>query len=246
MRISPNELAFNTAQAFRDIYGSQAPGKSFRKDRSHYMPAANGVDHLVCAVDDAVHARHRRLLAYAFSDRALRDQEGLITGYVDSLIQKLRSIVDDGGEGKVDLKSWFNYTTFDITGDLMFGESFQCLEDRQLHPWIALIFNSIKILSFMGAANQFPWLNAILQSLIPRSLKQQELDHFNLGAEKVDRRLKMGTDRPDFTSAVLKNGFADTNGVYQDNEKVLSRAEMHSNASMSVALRAFWCVPDLT
>jgi hypothetical protein len=87
----------------------------------------------------------------------------------------------------------------------------------------------------MGALNQFPWLNAVLQSLIPRSIKQQGFDHFNLGAEKVDRRLKMGTDRPDFTSAVLKNGFSDSNGEYRDDEKILSRAEMHSNAFMSVA-----------
>lgn len=234
VRIGPNELAFNTPQAFRDIYGSPVTSKSFKKDRSHYLPPANGVDHIASAVDDSVHARHRRLLAYAFSDRALRGQEGLVTGYVDTLIRKLKSIVHDNRDGMVDIKSWFNYTTFDITGDLMFGESFQCLEDSQLHPWIALVFNSIKAFALMGVATQFPWFNSILQSLIPKSIKQQELDHFKLGAEKVDRRLKMGTARPDFTSAVLKNGFSDTNGEYQDNEKILSRAEMHSNAFMYV------------
>ncbi|KAJ6120171.1 hypothetical protein N7523_004451 [Penicillium sp. IBT 18751x] len=227
VRISPNELAFNTPQAFRDIYGAR-PGGCFAKDRSHYLPPANGVDHLVCAVDNAVHARQRRLLAHAFSERALRDQESLIQGYVDTMICKLRSEMTK--TSRIDINNWMNYTTFDITGDLMFGESFDCLKDSRLHPWIQLVFNSIKALAIAGVANQFPVLGRIFYALVPREVKRKAIEHFDLAAQKVDRRLETNMTRPDFISAILQNGLSESKGQYLDGGRIMSRAEIHSNA----------------
>ncbi|KAF2817316.1 benzoate 4-monooxygenase cytochrome P450 [Mytilinidion resinicola] len=230
VRISPHELAFNSAQAFRDIYGFRPGHQSFRKDRTHYVYPPNGVDHLVSAVDDGVHARHRRLLANVFSERELRAQEPLIRGYVDLLISKLQLQIQEGKGASVDIRSWFNYTTFDVTGDLMFGESFGCLRDSQLHPWIALIFASMKALAFLGAVNQYPAFSAVLQKMIPASIIQKGVDHFNLSARKVDRRLEMGAERPDFVSAILKNGLSEKEGQYAEAETIMTRAEIHSNA----------------
>lgn len=228
VRISPNELAFNTPQAFRDIYGAR-PGGCLPKDRSHYLPPANGVDHLVCAVDNAVHARQRRLLAHAFSERALRDQEGLIKGYVDTMIAKLRSKITKDSP-RIDINSWMNYTTFDITGDLMFGESFDCLKDSHLHPWIQLIFSSIKALAIAGVANQFPVVGAIFHALVPKEVKRKAIEHFNLAAQKVDRRLETNMTRPDLISAILQNGLSEEEGQYLEGGRIMSRAEIHSNA----------------
>ncbi|KAI2672411.1 hypothetical protein CBS147355_8131 [Penicillium roqueforti] len=227
LRIGPNELAFNTAQAFRDIYGAR-PGGCFPKNRSQYVAPANGVDHLVCAVDNATHARQKRLLAQAFSEKALRDQEGLITGYVDTLITKLRSQIRQGAS-IVDVKSWMNFTTFDITGDLMFGESFDCLKDSQLHPWIKLIFSSMKAIAFIGAANQFPMLKGFLDLFIPREVKRVGQEHFDLSARKVDRRLESNMARPDFMTAILQHGLSEEKGQYRDSERIMTRAEIHSN-----------------
>lgn len=260
VRIGPNELAFNTPGAFRDIYGSRPGHKPFPKDRAHYTPAANGVDHVDSAVDDAVHTRQRRLLAPAFSERAVKDQESIVQSYTDLLISKLRLQAAAASNGTrsystdstpkattaVNIKSWLNYTTFDITGDLMFGESFDCLRDSQLHPWIELIFGSIKALSFAGVVNQFPWANRLLKVMVPKSVMQKGLDHFNMTARKVDKRLDMGTRRPDFMSAILKHGLEgekeenkmakNPTGVLEDDqlgtERRMTRAEIHSNAFM--------------
>ncbi|CRG82736.1 Isotrichodermin C-15 hydroxylase [Talaromyces islandicus] len=236
VRISPNELAFNSPQAFRDIYGSPTATRTFLKERTHYLPATNGADHLISAVDNSVHARHRRLLSHAFSDRALREQQDLVTEYVDKLMQKLSS----SSSQAVDIKSWLDYTFFDLTGELIFGESFQCLDSSELHPWIALVFNSVKALMYMSVFTQFPWLNAVLQRLIPASLRQQERDHFDLAAAKMERRLKMGvTERSDFMSSVLRNGFVDDDVAATTNsspEKVLSRAELHSNSYILITV----------
>lgn len=240
VRIGPNELSFNTPQAFRDIYGSRA----FAKDRSQYVPPPNGVDHIACAVDDDIHARQRRLLSYAFSDRALRDQESLVTGYVDTMIRKLKEKAQQSTtcseRPKINIKDWINYTSFDITGDLTFGESFDCLKDSKLHPWIALIFNSIEALTIMGIVNQLPLLSTVVQRLIPQYIKQKLLDHFNLGAAKADRRLKMETDRPDFVSVLLQNGLSEQEDRNEEDRKMtMSRAELHSNAFMCVTSFCF-------
>ncbi|KAJ5153956.1 uncharacterized protein N7500_009395 [Penicillium coprophilum] len=227
LRISPDELAFNTAQAFRDIYGPR-PGGCFPKNRSHYIAPVNGVDHLVCAIDNATHARQRRLLSHAFSEKALREQEGLITGYVDTLITKLRSEIRSG-TSIVDIKSWMNFTTFDITGDLMFGESFDCLKDSELHPWIKLVFNSMKALAYIGAANQFPLLKGVLDLCMPREVKRVGQEHFDLSSQKVDRRLEANMSRPDFMSAIIQHGVSEEKGQYRESERIMTRAEIHSN-----------------
>jgi hypothetical protein len=271
VRISPYEVAFNSASAFKTIYGFKGSGgvskdevnaerkegkEMYRKDRSHYILPINNVDHLVSAVDPAVHARQRRLLSFAFSEKALKEQEGLIKGYVETLVQKLSEICqkDSAGDGKpeetvesngraanrtskgvkADIKSWMNYTTFDITGDLMFGEPFGCLTSSTLHPWIGFIFNSIKAISLVGAINQFPPLDKVLQMLLPKKVMQEAKDHFDLGSEKVNRRLEGGTERPDFVSAILKNGMVEGKGEVKDKDKMMSRAEIHSNAFMCV------------
>ncbi|KAJ5371982.1 hypothetical protein N7517_003988 [Penicillium concentricum] len=227
LRISPDELAFSTAQAYRDIYGAR-PGGCFPKNRSHYIAPVNGVDHVLCAIDNPTHARQRRLLAHAFSEKALREQEGLITGYVDTLITKLRSEIQHG-TSIVDIKSWMNFTTFDITSDLMFGESFDCLKDSQLHPWIKLIFNSMKALAYLGAANEFPLLKGVLDLFIPGEMKRVGQEHFDLASQKVDRRLESNMSRPDFMSAIIQHGLSEEKGQYRESERIMSRAEIHSN-----------------
>ncbi|KAJ5664695.1 hypothetical protein N7462_011508 [Penicillium macrosclerotiorum] len=228
LRISPHELAFNTPQAFRDIYGAR-PGGCFPKDRTHYLPPANGVNHLVCEVDHTSHARQRRLLSHAFSERALRDQESLITSYVDTMIFKLHLEIQRSSSC-VDIKHWMNFTTFDITGDLIFGESFNCLKDSKLHPWIELIFKSIKALALDGITRQFPVLRTFLRAFIPRRIQQKAVEHFKLAAKRVDKRLETQTTRPDFMAAILQNGLSESNGKYQAGKRIMTRAEIHSNA----------------
>jgi hypothetical protein len=68
-----------------------------------------------------------------FSDKALKEQEPLITGYVDKLISRLHEHTRSSGSATLDIVKWYNYTTFDILGDLAFGDSFGCLESDLLH-----------------------------------------------------------------------------------------------------------------
>ena len=71
------------------------------------------------AANDVDHSRIRRLMSHAFSESALREQEPILNSYFDLLIQKLHEKVSGSENGKVNMVHWFNFTTFDLIGDLV-------------------------------------------------------------------------------------------------------------------------------
>ena len=80
--------------------------------------------------DDSNHARQRRTLSHAFSAKAVVGQENLISEFVDLFIMKIQELVDDGQI--VDMNQWYNYLTFDVIGELAFGETFGCMATGEL------------------------------------------------------------------------------------------------------------------
>jgi cytochrome P450 len=234
VRLGPNELAFNNPQAWRDIYAHRQLNGCLPKDRARYRPAPNGVDSLVTLIDNDVHASHRKMLAHCFSDRSLREQEDLVQVYVDKLNKCLRYLINSGQAEKMDIKAWMNCTTIDVLGDLMFGESFNCLEDRNVHPWVGLIFDSVKAVTFFTILSDFPIVDKLLPLLLPKKMKQIMLDHLELGMQKVDRRMSKGITRPDFMSAILQNGVQEQNGLYDKGKRVMTKEEIYANAVLLV------------
>jgi cytochrome P450 len=119
----------------------------------------------------------RRLLNPGFTEHALKSQESIVQRYVELLMQRLREHAEVSGTGTeegamLDIAPWFNYTTFDIFGDLGFGESFKCLEHSRYHPWIALVFNSVKAASFVISARFYPLIDWLLMKCIPDSISK--------------------------------------------------------------------------
>jgi hypothetical protein len=131
VRIAPNELSYATAQAWHDIYGVR-PGVGQMPKHGNPEKNAEGFGRLNmtnAGIED--HARMRKLIKHAFSDKAMREQEPIIQEYVNLLMDKLHERADQ----KVDIVSWFNFTTFDLMGDLAFSESFHCLAESKYNPW---------------------------------------------------------------------------------------------------------------
>lgn len=62
------------------------------------------------------HNRIRKLLAHAFSDSALLEQEPILTSYFDLLVSKLKQQVDGPAQGRIDMMAYYNFVTFDIIG----------------------------------------------------------------------------------------------------------------------------------
>jgi len=66
----------------------------------------------------------RKYLSHAFSDQSLLDQEDLIAKTINRFVEKLGS----RGSNSVDIGLGFEMMTFDIIGDLAFGETFGGVE----------------------------------------------------------------------------------------------------------------------
>ncbi|KAK1140603.1 hypothetical protein N8T08_010240 [Aspergillus melleus] len=220
VRIGPNMLVYRNAQAWKDIFGHRKSGDgSFHKDQNFYPPTPSGP--MLLAADDANHSRQRRLLAHAFSDRALREQEPILQSYVDLLVLQLNNSV--ASNETVDLTKWFNYITFDIIGDLAFGEPFGCLKNKGYHSWVTSVFQNVK-----GGALVRPFRtmlpSSLLSILIPAKLLKMRQKHHHLSREKVQERLSRQTTRPDFWTYVLRH----------NDEKGMTVKEMEANADLLI------------
>lgn len=59
--------------------------------------------------------------------------------YVNLLLKQLHQESSNSGSGvekkALNIEAWYNYATFDLVGDLVFGQSFGCLEGSDYHPW---------------------------------------------------------------------------------------------------------------
>lgn len=78
------------------------------------------------STDIAIHNRKRRVLGYAFSDKALRSAELFVHSNVDEWIALMSQEIKPGQDwsGPLRMNDWTNWLVFDILGDLCFGKSF--------------------------------------------------------------------------------------------------------------------------
>ncbi|KAI0401406.1 isotrichodermin C-15 hydroxylase [Xylaria palmicola] len=146
VRIGPNHLSFTDTKAWKDIYGHRVGTDLHTSEMTKapvFVSPIRGIPDSIINADREEHSRFRRSLSHGFSDAAMRQQEPEIVKYVDLLIQRLHEECDRGNE-KLNLEAWFNWTTFDVVGNLVFGQSFRCLENTKYHPWIDFIIKSIR------------------------------------------------------------------------------------------------------
>lgn len=99
------------------------------------------------------HSRFRRLLSNSFSEKGMRDIQPWIQTLTELLLKRLRDHSEAGGYTHI--SEWYNWATFDMIGDLAFGESSHCLEYKQTDPWIASLFDCIKIMSLVSTIKRY-------------------------------------------------------------------------------------------
>ncbi|TVY55884.1 Cytochrome P450 monooxygenase aclL [Lachnellula cervina] len=227
VRIAPDELSYNTAQAWTDIYGHRTPNGNgnLPKEVSKRRKDFNGVPSMISA-DEPTHRRMRRLQAHMFAEKALAAQESLIKEYVDLLISKLHEKAASPATNVLNMVLWYNYTTFDILGSLAFGEDFSCLRSDDLHPWIANMWRSLKDGSFVRVSKQFSWpFDKLVYALAPAELKIAQKVDYDFASGKARTRMAQGdTDRADFMSYILKH----------NDEKGMTTGEIESNAGLLI------------
>lgn len=173
---------------------------------------------------EADHRRLRKLQSHAFSEKALSAQESYLQKYVRLFISRLYEQLDGPGDGVVPISMWYNFTAFDLIGDLAFAHSFQCLDSGELHPWVAITFGSIKVMEYMRIARIYPLLEALITMIIPKSMKDIRISHNKWSSDRAQERLKMGTERQDFMSYILRHS----------GEKGMSNDELNEAAAILI------------
>ncbi|KAF2712007.1 pisatin demethylase [Pleomassaria siparia CBS 279.74] len=228
VRVMPNELSFNTAKAWDDIYGHRVGLPNMDKDPIHVgsVEAIPGATNLTMA-PDAHHARQRRALAHAFSKQALLEQEPILKGYVSTFVQRLREMAHKGEV--TNMVSWFNFCTFDIIGDLSFGEPFGCLnegEGSESANWVVLIYESIKSGALEQATRRFASPGSLMQRFllwcVPSEIRARRTMHLRNSTTKTLRRMNSKTDHRDFIWYILKQ--REKKNEVSDDEVIMNAA----------------------
>ncbi|OTB04832.1 hypothetical protein M426DRAFT_11196 [Hypoxylon sp. CI-4A] len=228
VRVGPDEVSCTGPTCFKDIYGPRY-GKGGPLTRDTRTAVVNEIFGAVgmFQADVQEHARIRRQLNPAFSEKASREQEPLVVGYINSMIQKLRNAAARGEP--VDIEKYTMWATFDIQGDLVFGEDvFKCTEREQYHPWINISMTYFSAQVYVHALNDIStWALWIWQRfLTPKSIAEANDYHLKSTLELVDKRMAAGkTDHPDYMTFIMSESKAG---------EVLTKEQMYANAQMLV------------
>ncbi|KAK4073143.1 uncharacterized protein Triagg1_5423 [Trichoderma aggressivum f. europaeum] len=198
VRTAPNILSFTSLTAWRDIYGTghaELPKHIFKGSGMEERPniiTANARDH----------HRFRRALLPAFSNDALARQEPLLNSYVEQLINQLRRIAKSDNSA-ADISKWYTMTTFDIFGELAYGESFNGLATGKVHPWIRALSN----MKYLVPLLVFPSISWILILLLTTAEQRGSLaEHQQRSMELTYKRIKNKEiqERGDIMTFVLR------------------------------------------
>lgn len=240
VRIAPNELSYADSAAWKDIYLNRPGQPVFERNPTWFKKMAPDEPNSIMSPNEEDHTRFRRAYANSFSDKSLRDQAPVVESYVDLFIKQLKTLASDPKSNTVNLEKWFNYLTFDLSGDLSFGSSFSCLATGQTHPWVSIAQDFGKGLALIASVNQYPPFHQLLRYIIPKKILQRSLDHRVMSSLKARDRLALATTRPDFVTPtqayVQQKGVQLTSGEWEINMLVIAFAASETTASALTAI----------
>ncbi|KAL7944168.1 cytochrome P450 [Trichoderma barbatum] len=227
VRVAPDELSYTDSHALKSIYGHHNPAtegfSEFDKDRREYALPPNGAWSLLSAFAPD-HGRMRRMFSPSFSEKGMREMQPRIQSHVELLMNGLKETAATGVY--TDMLQWYNWTTFDILGDLAFGQSFYCLERKQNDPWIEAIFGNVKAALIIIVMRRY-YLDWLLPYVTPKRLLEQRAINAARNEQKMNERIRQGTERGDFWDKVIeKSDFEKGTGMTKD--------EMINNGSIMV------------
>lgn len=228
VRIAPNELSFASVDSYRDIYSHASKtrrpfekGPSYERDKKFpSIVDATGQDHRT----------QRRALSHAFSAKALRDQEDVVQQYVNLFTAQLGtwSSQSDG----INIVEALNWITFDIIGELAFGESFKAVETGKTHPWVSILIDTVREMNLVNMRKRMPIMNLVLPFLVPKDLGPKLAAHWDHTVAMTKKRIakKDTITRADFFQHILENSMMEEE-LLQQNAHVLIIAGSETTAT---------------
>ncbi|CAL5870581.1 uncharacterized protein PFLUO_LOCUS4820 [Penicillium psychrofluorescens] len=130
IRIQPKHISFADPRAVQDIYGH---GTSVIKSTFYKTISGGDSESIVSTLDRDDHARKRRYISNAFSQRNVISMEPLVAQKVHYLLDRLDRAAEFNET--VDIRQWLNFFTFDVISAMALGNDPDLLhkgEDRMV------------------------------------------------------------------------------------------------------------------
>ncbi|KAL6161407.1 hypothetical protein ACJQWK_08592 [Exserohilum turcicum] len=210
VRVAPNELSYADSRSLKDIYTNRPGHQPFERNRTTFKKMSPEEPNTIMHWHEEDHARYRRAFANAFSEKALKDQAPVIEEHVNLFMAQMKK------RKTVDLTQWLNFVTFDISGDLTYGESWGCVEKGKAHPWVEIAQDFGKGLALIGSVNRYPPIDKILRYIIPKRILQRSMDHRKMSIEQAKKRISLNVERPDWVTPTKK--YSDQKDPFTDME----------------------------
>lgn len=228
VRIAPDELSYANPQAWKDIYGNRDIRKNStwtgNEEKDHPMS--------IVSTDEATHLRNRRALTGAFTEHAVVEHASILEDLVQKMIEHFKKVASNTQDSSIlDAVDWFNWLTFDISGALSFGQSFECIQSGHAHPWVDISCNFGKGIALMASINFFYPLKQLLKLAMPKKVLAKMQYHRQLTHEKLLQRLAMEekSKAQDYVGSIM---------AYNEQKGEVKMAQEEMEANMTVLIFA--------
>ena len=94
-----------------------------KKDPRFFTPEVDHSMNIINECDKEEHSRMRRMLSFAFSMSNLLRNEDILIRRTDEFLEAVGDIESENGKKGINIVQRFNYVTFDIMGEMSFGDS---------------------------------------------------------------------------------------------------------------------------
>ena len=194
VRTGPNDVSCVSPQSWNDIYGWKTGGRQVMGRDPRFMAIFQLGNETFISNERGHHSFFRKMISPGFSGKALIAQEAMVSKWADKFTDSLLR----QSEKPVDLVLMFHWATLDVFGDLMFGESFGCLENNRSARWLELVMGSqefIGIFYFLLSFNVTAlfWNLAVRLPITQRWIQSRDIT-FDKAKDRLDRGARDRTD----------------------------------------------------
>lgn len=162
VRLTPNIVSFQSAQALRDILSFKSNVQR-SKDYEIYQKDEMDVS-TINTTDVALHHKKRRILNLIFTEKSIRAAGVFIQKHVDRWNELLTDEEGKNWSPPKNMAEWSDYLVFDILCDLCFGSSLDIKEPgenrfrnipKTIHSYLKFIYpvRSIRLLRRLAGTN---------------------------------------------------------------------------------------------
>ncbi|KAI0156120.1 cytochrome P450 [Pestalotiopsis sp. NC0098] len=193
VRTGPNRIALDGTIGWPQVFAHKSGMPEFTKCPDFVF---KGDSHsLIGSCTTENHRRQRRTLAHAFSDAALKEQEAIITKYIDLLLNQLGKYTESGDA--INIVDWLNFTTFDIIGDLTFSDPFHSLEGGAYAPFVRNFFRGIRGIARQRLITFYPLLRPVIYFMFGNKDFVIEQETREMSMSKAQSRMAFGAEPKD-------------------------------------------------